>query len=317
VTDGTGSDSTDAVDAVGRRWPPQEYEVGREKIREYADVLDCGSPLHRDHDVARQAGFRAAVAPPTFAAVYVARSLAGAMFDPASGIFDPDVGLAGYRFVQRRQRFEWLEPVCSGDRISTVARLAEAEDRDGARYRTFESESVNQLGEVVLRGRYQGVVPAPRPPGGSRPPSPADEPVATPGATGRTGFEPGDAYPEFRITPDRYTAQRYAGASGDFTPFHLDADLAKAIGLPGIILHGLYTFGQLAHGLLEPFGGDPRALRSLGARFRRPSVPESELAMAGRVESAQGGIMHVACSMAQDGRQVLTEGEAVIDASQK
>ena len=90
---------------------------------------------------------------------------AGAMFDPASGIFDPALGLAGYRFVQRRQAFRWHEPVCSGDRIATVARLAAAEDRDGARYRTFESESVNQDGALVLEGRYQGVVPALEPSG--------------------------------------------------------------------------------------------------------------------------------------------------------
>jgi len=305
VTDGTDSQGTDAV---GRRWPAQDYEVGREKIREYADVLGCSSPLHRDHDAARAAGFRAAVAPPTFAAVYVARSLAGAMFDPASGIFDPEAGLAGYRFVQRRQYFEWLEPVCSGDTISTAASLAGAEDRDGARYRNFESESVNQRGDVVLRGRYEGVVPALRPPG-SRPPSSPEDPAPVPE---RTGLEAGDAYPEYRVTPDRYAAQRYAGASGDFTPFHLDAELARAIGLPGIILHGLYTYGQLAHGLLEPFGGDPRALRTLAARFRRPSVPEQELVMTGRVESAADGRIEVACSVAQGGRDVLTEGAAVL-----
>jgi acyl dehydratase len=309
VSDGTQSKSGSAA-AVGKTWPAQDYEVGREKIREYADVLGCSSPLHRDHGAARAAGFRAAVAPPTFAAVYVARSLAGAMFDPASGIFDPEVGLAGYRFVQRRQHFDWFEPVCSGDRISTVAGLVEAEDREGARYRTFESESVNQLGDVVMRGRYQGVVPAPRPPAARRsPPQPSPpQPAAV-----ATGFSPGDDYPEFRVTPDRYAAQRYAGASGDFTPFHLDAEFARAIGLPGIILHGLYTFGQLAHGLLEPFDGDPRALHSLGARFRRPSVPESELTVKGTVRAADGDRLTVCCTASQGGREVLTEGEAVLD----
>ena len=131
-------------------------------------------------------------------------------------------------------------------------------------------------------------------------------------ASESTGFGARGRLPGVPRHPDRYAAQRYAGASGDFTPFHLDADLARAIGLPGIILHGLYTYGQLAHGLLEPLGGDPRALRSLGARFRRPSVPESELTMTGRVESADGDLIRVACSMAQGGRDVLTEGEAVL-----
>lgn len=301
--------------AVGTEWPATEYEVGREKIREYADALAIPDAIHRDHGAARDAGFRAVVAPPVFAAVYVARSLAGAMFDPASGIFDPDLGLAGYRFVQRRQEFHWHEPVCAGDTIATVARLAAAEDRDGARYRTFESESVNRDGQLVLSGRYQGVVPSLEPrQGGSRPPSPPP-PEAAPGAG--TGHAAGERIPEFRITPDRYAAQRYAGASGDFTPFHLDAELARAIGLPGIILHGLYTYGQLAHGLLEPFGGDPRVLRALAARFRRPSVPERELTIAGVVTAADGRRAEVACAVSQDGREVVSEGEAVLELPQK
>jgi acyl dehydratase len=306
--------------AVGREWPATSYEVGREKIREYADALAIDAAIHRDHDAARAAGFRAAVAPPTFAAVYVARSLAGAMFDPESGIFDPAEGLAGYRFVQRRQWFRWHEPVCSGDRIETVARLAFAEDTDGARYRTFTSESVNGAGELVLEGRYEGVVPAPG--GGKRRPeaaravgeatraagSAASAPAR--GAGSPAAYAAGDPWPELRFTPDRYVPHRYAGASLDFTPFHLDAGLAKAIGLPGIILHGLYTYGQLARGLLEPLGGDPRALRSLGARFRRPAVPEVELVVTGTVAAADAGRIEVACAVAQAGREVLSEGLA-------
>jgi len=306
--------------AVGREWPATGYEVGREKIREYAAALGIDAAIHRDHDAARAAGFRAAVAPPTFAAVYVARSLAGAMFDPASGIFDPAEGLAGYRFVQRRQWFRWHEPVCSGDRIETIARLDAAEEADGARYRAFASESVNQAGELVLEGRYEGVVPAPG--GGRRRPAAAGSVGEATRAAGETasraarragsaaGRAVGDPWPELRHTPDRYAPHRYAGASLDFTPFHLDAGLAGAIGLPGIILHGLYTYGQLARGLLEPLGGDPRVLRSLGARFRRPAVPERELVVTGQVQVAGDDHLEVACAVSQGGREVLSEGVA-------
>ena len=296
---------------AGKRWPAREYEVGREKIREYADVLGCEPGIHRDHEAAREAGFRAAVAPPTFAAVYVARSLAEALFAPESGIFEPELGLAGYRFVQRRQRFRWHEPVCSGDRVSTVATLVDADDRDGARYRTFESESVNQHGELVLQGRYEGVVPALS--GASGRSGRSDRSDGNGGEDpddAPAGLRTGDRFPDFRATPDRYAAQRYAGASGDFTPFHLDAELARAIGLPGIILHGLYTYGLLARGLLEPFDGDPRALQSLAARFRRPAVPEAELALRGRVEGADEDRITVSCALEQGGREVLSEGIA-------
>ncbi|HET6831622.1 MAG TPA: MaoC family dehydratase N-terminal domain-containing protein, partial [Solirubrobacterales bacterium] len=205
--------------AVGKQWPATVYEVGREKIREYADALALDASIHRDHEAARAAGFHAAVAPPVFAAVYVARSLAGAMFDPDSGIFDPAAGLAGYRFVQRRQWFRWHEPVCAGDRIETVARLAEATERDGASHRTFASESVNQDGELVLEGRYEGVVPAP---GGKRRSPDAAGAVgeaaravgsvasaATRGAGSVAGCTAGDPWPELRVTPDRYVPHRY------------------------------------------------------------------------------------------------------------
>jgi acyl dehydratase len=308
--------------AVGKEWPATSYEVGREKIREYAAALAIDAGIHRDHDVARAAGFRAVVAPPAFAAVYDARSLAGAMFDPGSGIFDPAEGLAGYRFVQRRQEFRWHEPVCAGDRIETVARLVAAEDTGGARYRSFESKSVNGDGELILEGRYEGVVPARGRSAADRLPreaGPVGETIraagsaaawAPRGAASVGGFAAGDSFPELRITPDRWAPHRYAGASLDFTPFHLDADLAKAIGLPGIILHGLYTYGQLAHGLLAPFGSDPRVLRSLGARFRRPAVPERELLVTGTVAAVTGEGVEIACAVQQDNREVISEGVA-------
>ena len=225
-----------------------------------------------------------------------------ALFAPESGIFDPELGLAGYRFVQRRQRFRWHEPVCSGDRISTVAELVDADDRDGARYRTFESESVNQRGELVLQGRYEGVVPAlERRLGRSRSSGPLGRerwrgPRTTPPpACGRAIASPTSGSPRIAMPPSATRAPPV-----DFTPFHLDAELARAIGLPGIILHGLYTYGLLARGLLEPFDGDPRALQSLAARFRRPAVPEAELVVAGTV--AGGGRATASRSPARSAR---------------
>ena len=56
----------------------------------------------------------------------------------------------------------------------------------------------------------------------------------------------GDAIPELRVTPDKYLPHRYAGASGDFNPIHIDHEFAKAVGLPRNILHGLYSMGLVA-----------------------------------------------------------------------
>ena len=56
----------------------------------------------------------------------------------------------------------------------------------------------------------------------------------------------GDPIPELKVTPDKYLPHRYAGASGDFNPIHIDPEFAKAVGLPGTILHGLYMMGLVA-----------------------------------------------------------------------
>jgi acyl dehydratase len=281
---------------VGRRWPEHGYEVGREKVREYAAAIGADAAIHREHDAARELGYPAVVAPPTFAAVYVAVPLASVMFDPAVGVYDPEVGLAGYRLVLREQDWEWHEPVCSGDRITTIASLEDAGERDGSQFRVFGTESRNASGELVCRGAYEGVVPGPR--RGKRPADPE--------------LPRGEAIEPLRVTPDRYAPVRYAGASGDFTPFHLDADLARALGLPGVILHGLYTYAQLARALVGAYGGDPRVLRRLSGRFRRPAVPERELLAEAWVTGGEGGEVTLRGEVSQDGEAVLAGAVATV-----
>jgi acyl dehydratase len=73
----------------------------------------------------------------------------------------------------------------------------------------------------------------------------------------------GDQIAEVRVTPDKYLPHRYAGASGDFNPIHIDPEFAKAVGLPNTILHGLYMMGLVARASTEAAGGDPRSLKRL------------------------------------------------------
>ncbi len=96
------------TDAVGKSWPSTTYQVGREKIKEYATVLGIENPVHYDVGAAREAGFRDVVAPPMFAVVYSMPALAPAMFDP-------DVEMNFAQMVHGAQTFEWGEPACSGD----------------------------------------------------------------------------------------------------------------------------------------------------------------------------------------------------------
>ncbi len=101
-------------------------------------------------------------------------------------------------------------------------------------------------------------------------------------------LNPGDAIPELRVTPDRFLPHRYAGASGDFNPIHIDSDFAQSVGLPRNILHGLYSMALVARANAAVADGDPRALKRLSVQFRGMGIPEEELVVTGTVASVDG-----------------------------
>ena len=142
-----------AVDAtaVGRTFAPHSYAVGREKVREYARAVGEGDPRCLDLDAARAAGHPDLLAPPMFAVVYCAAAIEEAMLDPA-------VGLDFAMLVHGGQEFEWGPLVCAGDEITTRVRFANLSERLGMAFYVFESESVNDAGEVVCRGRWTQIV---------------------------------------------------------------------------------------------------------------------------------------------------------------
>jgi acyl dehydratase len=111
---------------------------------------------------------------------------------------------------------------------------------------------------------------------------------------------------ELRVTPDKYLPYRYAGASGDYNPIHLDAEFAKQVGLPSNILHGLYSMAQVARACTQAAGGDPRTLRRLSVQFRGMGLPEQEIVVTG-AENEQGV---VALEAAQGDNKIIKTAEA-------
>ena len=126
-------------------------------------------------------------------------------------------------------------------------------------------------------------------------------------------MNPGDQIPELRVTPDRYLPHRYAGASGDFNPIHIDPEFAKQVGLPGNILHGLYSMAQVARCAAGAAGGDPRKLRRLSVQFRGMGFPEREIVVSGSVKAEDGGRAVIEPVAEQDGNQIIRNAEAEIE----
>ncbi len=122
----------------------------------------------------------------------------------------------------------------------------------------------------------------------------------------------GDAIPELRVTPDKYLPHRYAGASGDFNPIHIDNDFARMVGLPRNILHGLYSMAQVARAQTDAAGGDPRTLRRLKVQFRGMGVPEEEIVVTGTVRERDGNTIVIDTEAFQAGNGIVRNAEAEI-----
>ncbi len=137
--------------AIGKTYPPVEYAVGREKVREYASAVGETNPLHFDVEAARAAGHADVVAPPMFAVVYSARAI-------SPGLFDPEVGIDFARMLHAGQRFEWGPLVVAGDEITTTGSVKDISERGGMNFFVFESMSVNQRGETVCTGTWTQIV---------------------------------------------------------------------------------------------------------------------------------------------------------------
>ncbi|HEX2233592.1 MAG TPA: MaoC/PaaZ C-terminal domain-containing protein [Thermoleophilaceae bacterium] len=118
---------------------------------------------------------------------------------------------------------------------------------------------------------------------------------------------------DLKVTPDKYVPHRYAGASGDFNPIHIDPEFAQQVGLPRNILHGLWSMAQVARANVAAAGGDPRALKRLSVQFRGMGFPEQEIAVTGEVKEERDGRVVIDTVAEQDGNQIIRNAEAELE----
>ena len=126
-------------------------------------------------------------------------------------------------------------------------------------------------------------------------------------------LSPGDALPELHVTPDAGLTKRYAEASGDPNPIHFDEDFAKSVGLPGVILHGLWSMAQVARAHTAVADGDPRALKRLSVQFRGMGLPEQEIVVTSTVKEASGDRIVTETEAAQGDNRIIRNAEAELE----
>ena len=127
-----------------------------------------------------------------------------------------------------------------------------------------------------------------------------------------TDLAVGDPIPELHVTPDAGLTKRYAEASGDPNPIHTDEEFAKSVGLPGCILHGLYSMAQVARAHTALADGDPRALKRLRVQFRGMGFPEQEIVVTGTVKEVSDGHIVTETEAAQGDNRIIRNAEAEV-----
>ena len=234
----------------GKIYAPITTEVTLDATQNYARA--CNDDNQRFFDAAAPGGI---VASPMFAVVVTWLSVITVMTDP-------EVHADLLRLLHVAQDMEFIAPIRPGDSITSTARIASIETHQSGESMALELEAHNGRGEAVNRSVFTIFIRGRRtasPPAGVR----ADN------ATVR-----GAQLIAVEQTIDLDQTSRYAAASGDLNPIHVDANVAKMAGLPGIIVHGLCTMAFTAKVMVDHLcAGDPLRLKRLAVRFSHPVLP--------------------------------------------
>lgn len=235
---------------IGKEFPPAITEVTAEATQKYARAYNDDNPAF--FDAARAGGI---VAPPMFAVVVT--------WNPTmSAVMDPEAGADLLRLVHGEQDMHFLAPIHPGDRVTARAKITAIETKTTGETMTVELDAVNQDGVAVNHSIFSAFIRG----GGRR--AAAHE--------ARTEEAPARGEPVATVTQtiDADQTFRYAEASGDRNPIHVDENVAKMAGLPGIIVHGLCTMAFTSRAMIDQLcDGDPTRLKRLRVRFSRPVRP--------------------------------------------
>jgi acyl dehydratase len=240
------------LEALGVWTEPKHFTVGQERVAAYAAATNDPIPEHRSGELA----------PPVFAVVPAFESSAEAVL----AVAPPELLMM---LVHGEQDFFYHRPITPGlELVTRSAPLGVRQTSAGvvvavkSETRTAGGELVNEQWMSTFFRGAQGQQGA-----GEQAPGHALEEAV------RAGEPVGEA----KQHVDADQPARYAEPSGDHNPIHLDPDFAQAVGLPGVINHGLCTMAFASHAVLGAAGNDPRNLERLAVRFAKPVLPGQDI----------------------------------------
>jgi acyl dehydratase len=240
-----------AIDAIGRWTEPRAITIEPKAARAYARATDDELPEHRE----------GTLAPPVFAAVAGWDALTNALL----AVVAPE---ALPTLVHGEHDLTLAMPLEPGRPLYSRAMPAYIAQRSAGVVVAVRNELTDADGALVAEQWMTSLVRGAQWDG--------DVTVAgTPAPTHPLPDSLRDATPDGVVTRQTSLDQpiRYAAASGDHNPIHLDAEFAQSVGLPGAIMHGLCTFAIVSQAAILAAGQQPRALRRFAARFSAPVTP--------------------------------------------
>lgn len=248
------------AELVGKEYPGSKFEVTADHIERYARATNDENE--------RYLGGDDVVAPPVFPVVPAFNSF-------MTAAMDPELGADLLRLVHAAEEHVFHKPIKAGDVLSVTGVLESVEQKETGETFTVKGTETNQDGEVVAEVRGTMFI---RGSGSGKRSAVAEE-------------GPREIVYEETTKVDDDQTYRYAEASGDHNPIHLDENTAKMAGLPGIILHGMCTMAMAAKGAVNGLaGGDPTRIARVGVRLSKPVLPGQELTTRFWKEAAGAGI---------------------------
>lgn len=281
---------------LGVRFPPVVAEIEKSHIKRFAEAVGDRNPLWNDERAARKTRYGSIIAPPTFLRIL------------PLGRPDASLDLPGSRKVDGGSEWEYFEPVRSGDRITAHRRIVDLYERAGSRgpviFIVALTKYVNQFGDTVATQKTTSI----RYDGGSDRTGATAQSVSELKVVRDTGtqdrplnqqvfwddLEEGTEIPHLVKRATIPDLARYAGASGDFNPIHLDKDAALQAGLPGVILHGGLKNAWLGQ-LVTDWIGHHGTLHKLAAQYRGTDLAGETVTYRGKIarKYVEAGVCYV------------------------